>query len=297
MARGDVEYGIGGYMAPPPPLRRPWFPWLVPSIFVGTIALFVYSLYVNNCPEVTGAYRCVFYPSLGRFSFQPLTENPLLGPSTATLKKLGALNLKLVQDGEKWRLLACVFLHAGVIHLLANMLTLLFIGIRMEREFGFLRIGVLYVLSGVGGSIASCFYNADSKSLSVGASGALFGLLGAMLSELITNWTIYAKKCAALVSLVLVICVSMAIGFLPHVDGSSHSGGFASGFLLGFILLVRPQFGYVSQKCVHPGYEMNKTKSKYKCYQYFLWITAFVLFIIGYVISLFILFHTKLPNN
>lgn len=137
------------------------------------------------------------------------------------LEKLGALEKKLVvQDGEEWRLVSCIWLHAGAIHLIANMLSLLFIGIRLEREFGFcknlrcrcryhcaftlsifhwfellgfaVRIGLLYVISGFGGSLLSAHHL--RKSISVGASGALFGLLGAMLSELFINWTIYANK-------------------------------------------------------------------------------------------------------
>lgn len=62
-------------------------------------------------------------------------------------------------------------------------------------NFGYflaVRVGILYLLSGFGGSILSCLF--IQKSISVGASGALFGLLGAMLSELLTNWTIYSNK-------------------------------------------------------------------------------------------------------
>lgn len=58
------------------------------------------------------------------------------------------------------------------------------------------RIGAIYLLSGIGGSILSCLF--IQHSISVGASGALFGLLGAMLSELLTNWTIYSNKVSAI---------------------------------------------------------------------------------------------------
>ncbi|VAH72352.1 unnamed protein product [Triticum turgidum subsp. durum] len=106
---------------------------------------------------------------------------------------MGALETgKVARDHEWWRLITCTWLHAGVIHILANMLSLLMIGIRLEKEFGFLRIGTLYVISGVGGSLLSALFMVSN--ISVGASGALFGLLGSMLSELITNWTIYENK-------------------------------------------------------------------------------------------------------
>ncbi|XP_038899775.1 RHOMBOID-like protein 5 [Benincasa hispida] len=277
---------------PPPP--KPWFPWLVPLIFIANVAMFIFTLYENNCPATTGRNHCLLYPELGRFSFQPFQENPLLGPSMNILRIYGALDKEaVVERGEGWRLVSCIWLHAGVIHLIANMLSLLFIGIRLEQEFGFLKIGCLYVLSGFGGSLLSSLSlnSAESPTISVGASGALFGLLGAMLSELITNWTIYANKCAALLSLILIIGLNLAVGFIPHVDNSAHIGGFISGFLLGFILLIRPQFGYVNHKYIPVGSDV-KRKSKHKCYQYFLLIIALLLLIFGYASGLTKLYRT-----
>ncbi|PIA65678.1 hypothetical protein AQUCO_00100881v1 [Aquilegia coerulea] len=267
--------------APPP---ETWFPWLVPLIFLVDVSAFVFTMYVNNCPAHSN--DC-FIPSLGRYSFESPSQNFLVGPTALTLQKLGALNLKLVEDGEVWRLISCMWLHVGVLHLLANMISLLFVGVRLEKEFGFWKIGLLYLFSGFGGSLASAisvkYSNKEGASLttSVGASGALFGLLGAMLSELFTNWTIYANKCAALSTLICVIALNMALGFLPHVDMSSHVGGFLSGYFLGFVILIRPQFGYVSPKHIPRGYNLKNVKPKYKSYQYVLWITAFVILIIG----------------
>ncbi|XP_021298572.1 RHOMBOID-like protein 5 [Herrania umbratica] len=282
---------------PPPPHFSPpapklWFAWLVPLVFVANIVMFVLTMYINDCPVKIGADKCLFYDYLGRFSFHPFKDNPLLGPSFSTLKELGALDWKLVVERKQaWRLISCIWLHAGVIHLVANMMSLLFIGIRLEQEFGFIRIGLLYVLSGFGGSLMSALASAGRKqTISVGASGALFGLLGAMLSELITNWTNYANKCAALLTLVSIISLNLAVGFLPHVDNSAHVGGFISGFLVGFVLLIRPQFGYVSRKHIPPGYEIKHKKPKHKCYQYLLWIIALVLLITGYAIGLTRLF-------
>ncbi|GLU18477.1 hypothetical protein SLE2022_347760 [Rubroshorea leprosula] len=277
------------YLPPPP---EPWFSWLVPLIFLANIAMFVLSMYINDCPAKMSPEKCLFYEYLGRFSFQPFKENPLLGPSVATLKGLGALERDLVvKKNETWRLLSCMWFHAGAIHLAANMMSLLFIGIRLEQEFGFLRIGILYVLSGFGGSLMSSLtFTGRKLAISVGASGALFGLLGAMLSELITNWSLYTNKCVALVSLVLIICLNLAVGFLPHVDNSAHMGGFLSGFLLGFILLVRPQYGYVSRKYIPARYEVKHKKPKYKCYQHLFWVVSLVLLLLGYIIGLIKLF-------
>nr|XP_010937608.1 RHOMBOID-like protein 1 isoform X2 [Elaeis guineensis] len=282
--------------APPPRRRggrddfrpfRTWFPWLVPLFVVANIVLFVIAMYINDCPEKSQS--CVL-DVLGRFSFQPLKENPLFGPSSGTLLKMGALDVqKVVQDNQGWRLITCMWLHAGVVHVLANMLSLLFIGIRLEREFGFVRIGPLYVIAGFGGSLLSALF--IQTSISVGASGALFGLLGAMLSELITNWTIYANKFAALLTLVIIIAINLAVGILPHVDNFAHVGGFITGFFLGFVILIRPQFGYINQKNAPLGYHRGSIKRKHKTYQYVLWIIAAIALIVGFTVGLVMLFR------
>ncbi|XP_010414449.1 PREDICTED: RHOMBOID-like protein 1 [Camelina sativa] len=262
-----------------------WFPWLVPAIVVANIALFAISMFINNCPKNSPNCSARF---LGRFAFQPMKENPLLGPSSLTLEKMGALDVSMVvHKHQVWRLFTCIWLHAGVFHVLANMLSLIFIGIRLEQEFGFVRIGLLYMISGFGGSLLSSLYN--RAGISVGASGALFGLLGAMLSELLTNWTIYANKFAALLTLIFIIAINLAVGILPHVDNFAHLGGFTSGFLLGFVFLIRPQYGYFNQRNNPRGYAPPSAKSKHKPYQYVLWITSLILLIAGYTVGLVVL--------
>ncbi|XP_043699740.1 RHOMBOID-like protein 5 [Telopea speciosissima] len=277
------------YICPAP--HKPWISWFVPFIFMLDSGLFVYTMYVNNCPATIDSGHCLFSASLGRFSFQPLSENRMFGPSAQTLMLVGGLQPKLVvNEGQGWRLFSCMWLHGGLIHLLANMVSLLFIGVRLEQEFGFLKIGLLYMLSGLGGSISSSIRL--QSNVSVGASGALFGLLGAMLSELIMNWTIYSNKCAALSSLLVIVAINMAVGYIPGVDMSAHIGGFASGFLLGFILLVRPQFGWVNHKYIPPGYDMKRVKPKYNCCQYLMWTIALVTLIIGYAVG-FVKLYTR----
>ncbi|KAL5815374.1 hypothetical protein ACOSQ3_026159 [Xanthoceras sorbifolium] len=273
---------------------KQWTSWLIPMFVVANVAVFIVTMYVNNCSHNNnnsqGACVAKF---LGRFSFQPLKENPLFGPSSDTLEKLGALEwTKVVHGHQGWRLITCNWLHAGVIHLLANMLSLVFIGIRLEQQFGFVRVGILYLLSGFGGSILSSLF--IQHNISVGASGALFGLLGAMLSELLTNWTIYANKAAALLTLVVIIAINLAVGILPHVDNFAHIGGFLTGFLLGFILLLRPQFGW-SERQHLPAHA--RVKSKHKTYQYVLWLAAMVLLIVGLTVGLVMLFRGENGND
>ncbi|KAF8061206.1 hypothetical protein N665_1211s0006 [Sinapis alba] len=264
-----------------PPVPVPWYAWLVPLIFAANFITFATTMYLNDCPSRSD--NCLLFDVLGRLSFQPIKENMLLGPSIPTLRRLGALERKLVEEGEKWRLVSCIWLHGGLLHLLANMISLLCIGMRLEQEFGFLRIGALYVISGLGGSIMSCLTDSRGERVSVGASGALFGLLGAMLSELITNWTIYENKCTSLMTLILIIALNLSVGFLPRVDNSAHCGGFLAGFFLGFVLLLRPQYGYVNPKYIPPGYDVKHKKSRYKCYQNVFRFTSLAILLAGFI--------------
>ncbi|KAK8601606.1 hypothetical protein V6N12_051435 [Hibiscus sabdariffa] len=231
---------------------KKWAPWLIPGFVLVNIFLFIITMYINNCPKTSK--NCV-WKFLGRFSFQPFRENPLLGPSASTLEKMGALEVsKVVRRHEAWRMISCIWLHAGVFHIVANMLSLLFIGIRLEQEFGFVKIGLLYLIAGFGGSLMSSLF--IQSVISVGASGALFGLLGIcyIWEQIILHLVVFYMQFAALLTLVLVIIINLAMGVLPHVDNFAHIGGFLSGFLLGFVFLIRPQFGYVSAKKVPPGY-------------------------------------------
>ncbi|KAJ0962090.1 hypothetical protein J5N97_029918 [Dioscorea zingiberensis] len=255
-----------------------WTPWMVPLFVGANVAVFIASMYVNNCPSYDPPYGCVAR-FLGRFSFQSLRQNPMLGPSSETLEKMGALEWgKVVHGHEGWRLLACIWLHGGVFHLLANMLSLVVIGIHLEQQFGFVRIGIIYLLSGFGGSVLSLLF--IKNGISVGASGALFGLMGAILSELIINWTIYSNKVAALLTLLVIIVLNLAVGILPHVDNFAHIGGFFTGFLLGFVLLMRPQFNWMEHHVLPPE---SQAKSEYRVYQYVLLVVALFFITSGWV--------------
>lgn len=83
---------------------------------------------------------------------------------------------------------------------------------------------------------------------------------------------------AAIIELLLNFVVNLALGILPHVDNFAHIGGFLTGFLLGFVLLVRPQFVWV--ECRYCPADAH-VKSKYKAYQYILWLIAVILLIVG----------------
>ncbi|KAF3322470.1 inactive rhomboid protein 1-like protein [Carex littledalei] len=263
--RSVSRYGNGTHTPPTPfyndpiTLEKTHKPWLVPTIVVVEIIVFIFEMVVNNCPGHDSAYGSCMAKFLGRVSFQPWKENPLLGPSSNTLRKMGALDWdRVVHQNQGWRLVSSMWLHAGLIHLLANMICLIFIGVRLEQQFGFLRVAPIYLISGFGGSVLSALF--IQNNISVGASGALFGILGAMIAELLTNWTIYTNRVAALFNILVIAIINLVIGILPHVDNFAHIGGFLAGFLLGFILLFEPQYEWVKSRG-------RASVSKYAIYQ------------------------------
>ncbi|PWA65182.1 Peptidase S54, rhomboid [Artemisia annua] len=115
-----------------------------------------------------------------------------------------------------------------------------------------------------------------------------------MLSELLTNWTIYANKAAALTTLVIIILINLAVGILPHVDNFAHIGGFLTGFLLGFVLLLRPQFAWQERR--HLPVEA-RTKSKYTVFQYVFWVLSVIFVIAGFTVGLIMLFKGENGND
>lgn len=76
----------------------------------------------------------------------------------------------------------------------------------------------------------------------------------------------------------VIITINLGIGLFPHVDNFAHIGGFLSGFLLGFVLLIRPQFGWLERHDLPPSTQVT---SKYKAYQYVFWVIALLLLIAG----------------
>jgi len=121
------------------------------------------------------------------WSFEPLDQNPMIGPSAETLLKMGAKDSYLiVNENESWRLLSSTVLHAGCVHAVVNLLALWFVGAAIETSHGFVAATILFVIPAVGGTILSAIFLPEY--ITVGASGGIFGLIGACLSDIIMNW-------------------------------------------------------------------------------------------------------------
>jgi len=140
-------------------------------------------------------------------------------------------------DGQWWRLLSAAFLHGGLVHLAVNMLTLADVGRLCERLFGSGRFLTLYLLSGLAGSAASLWWNPQVNS--VGASGALFGVLGATLVFMLDrrNGIDPGAMKAHAASMAVFIAYGVINGLAStNIDNAAHLGGLAAGAVLGFAL-------------------------------------------------------------
>jgi len=153
------------------------------------------------------------------------------------LIQFGANFSPFVAAGEFWRLFTANFLHIGLAHLLFNSYALYALGPEMEALYGSPRFVVIYLLSGLSGSIASFGLHAD-VNLSAGASTALFGIIGAMIAFFIRNREKFGERGRRrLSSYVTIAGLNLVIGLnVPGIDMLGHAGGFVGGLILGWLL-------------------------------------------------------------
>lgn len=146
----------------------------------------------------------------------------------------------MVENGEYYRLFTSMFLHFGINHLSGNMVSLLFLGDNLERVLGKIKYLLLYLLSGLGASFCSFAYNFIKGEVVVaaGASGAVFGVIGALFYILIRN----KGKFEDLTSMRLGILIVYILysGFMsPGIDNTAHIAGLIIGFLLAILMYPR----------------------------------------------------------
>jgi rhomboid protease GluP len=156
----------------------------------------------------------------------------------AVLWQLGAIVSGMLVRHEYWRLVAAMFLHASVLHWAVNSWALYQLGTLYEVLFGSRRFLLTYVAAGLCASIASAVRIGTMPGLSVGASGAIFGILGAFIFS-IRRSPVYRNQPwtrGLIGQLVFWIVVNIAIGYsVQFIDNVAHIGGLISGLILGFI--------------------------------------------------------------
>jgi membrane associated rhomboid family serine protease len=161
-----------------------------------------------------------------------LAELALGGASGEVLVRLGAMVPFLVATGEYWRLVTAMFLHVGVIHLLLNSYGLFLFGSLVEGVFGSVRFVAIYLVTGFFASAASFAFGGPNR-VAAGASGAIFGLLGAWLAY---NWRRRELSLAQanLQGALLLIAINLVLGFsVTGIDNIAHIGGLVAGVVAG----------------------------------------------------------------
>jgi rhomboid protease GluP len=154
-----------------------------------------------------------------------------------TLTIMGMKQNEAIIQGEYWRFITPMFLHGGPLHLALNCYFLYRVGPQVERAFGHLRFLAIYFLAGFAASIASF---AISPYPSVGASGALFGLIGGLIPLFYRNRTVLANTNQRIVGILQVIGINLFIGFtVPGIDNWAHIGGLLAGLALAWLTTPR----------------------------------------------------------
>ncbi len=177
--------------------------------------------------------------TVGAFGLELLVEGRLdalsfeQGFRTATLYRVGALYRPALMSGEFGRLLTVMFVHANLVHLLLNGLLLLALGWRLERYLGAWRMGLIYLLTGLGASVVSFGLTLHNRDMAVGASGAIFGLAGALLGFSIRNRALLARQ-AWLLGAVLLLNLTV-LNVVPGTDTWAHLGGLTGGLWFGLL--------------------------------------------------------------
>ncbi|MCS6840725.1 MAG: rhomboid family intramembrane serine protease [Roseiflexus sp.] len=147
-------------------------------------------------------------------------------------------NAAIFAGGQYYRFLTAMVLHGGLAHLLFNSFALYSLGFETERLFGAQRFLAIYMIAGLGGGVASYALNPNP---SVGASGAIFGLVGALIAfYIVARRALGGIARQQLGSLIFITLINLALGFTsPYIDNNAHIGGLLTGALLGWLLAPR----------------------------------------------------------
>lgn len=182
-------------------------------------------------------YERIFKPKRIVITNILVVLNIIMFALTMTIPKLAnmfILNPIAVRNGEVYRLLTSTFMHASILHLVFNMYALSIIGKQVETFLGKTKFLLVYLFSGLTGSLLSC---AITNSYSLGASGAIFGLMGSLL-YFGYHYRLYLGS-VLLGQIFPVIVINLVIGYItPSIDNAAHIGGLVGGLFLSMALGV-----------------------------------------------------------
>ena len=188
------------------------------------------------------------------WALESFANNPMLGPSSEALLQLGAKDsFLIINKGEFWRLISPVVLHAGFVHYVINIVALSAIGTAVEISHGTAATAVIFLLSAIGGNILSAIFL--PAFITIGASGGVFGLLGACLADITMHWHLIFndyiheqrtnENYSIIAWLAAEIILNCLIGLTPLVDNFTHVGGLIYGFFGGIIAIQQTSTEYL----------------------------------------------------
>ena len=187
---------------------------------------------IGQVPPVTAGIFALIWVVFLLESIQP-------GGSTDTtvLYLFGGTTADTFSNGQLWRLVASGFVHIGIVHILGNSLALLWLGQIAERLFGRVRFLGLYLAAGIGGSVLSVLLE-GTDTISAGASGAIWGLMGAILvGSWVNRRTIGDEQGRELRrSLMGTLILNACISLVPGISLTAHLGGFITGAALAAVI-------------------------------------------------------------
>lgn len=184
----------------------------------------VEKIFAIKQPIIT--YLIIFICTI-LYIYSGIINKNILDISANTLTKLGGNIGYYTKYGEYWRLFTCMFLHASITHILCNMYSLYVIGPQIESFYGKAKFLFIYIYSGITGSILSLAFSANNI-VSIGASGAIFGLLGAIL-YFGYHYRVYLGNVLKS-QIIPIIMLNLLIGFvISGIDNFAHIGGLIGG--------------------------------------------------------------------
>ena len=157
--------------------------------------------------------------------------------NTSVLLQFGAMEAQHIAAGDYWRLFTATFLHSGLMHLSFNCIALFIFGQQLEQIYGHSRFLAIYFIAGLAGSVTSyaLSISATPNTLGVGASGAIFGVIGGLVAFYVMHrnrFGVIGRQ--SLTGLLVIVAINVVFGFIvPGVDNFAHIGGFIAGLLTG----------------------------------------------------------------
>ncbi len=182
-------------------------------------------------PVVTYALIAV---NLAAFVVTAVQARSVMDMSPSDLYLYGGLIPAEASSGELWRIITAGFLHGNLVHVATNMMSLYVLGVPLERILGRIRLLAIYGLSLLGSSVSVMLFSAP-VSLTIGASGAVYGLMGALLVT-------FKRLGYDLRQLIVVIAINIWVTFqFPGISWQGHMGGLVVGALVGAAMVYAPR--------------------------------------------------------